>query len=127
LAQLEQQAVAVEAAPKSIADAAAIIAALRESVAGTVKGAESVEGVRARLSLLFERFEIERVPDDPLSKAQAAEYGGELGLLGVGGWVVVLVPREDSTWAGDIDGYWEQILTPLPLPKNEQSGTVADY
>jgi hypothetical protein len=89
--------------------------------------------VRARLSALFESFQIALVADDgkPQSEAvqavleaQEKEYADEQEPIKVGNrWIVVPEPRGE--WVGDLDGYWREILGPTALPINETLRTLA--
>jgi site-specific DNA recombinase len=120
------------AEPRAIAGTATMLVKLREEIAGKVTSAGGLAGIRARLALLFERFEI-GYPGQPVERAssaaeaavieqQAAEIEAEIDAIELGDWVVVPVPRED--WVGDdeisgddeIRGYWQSILRPMPLP-----------
>jgi hypothetical protein len=132
--RLEQQVEASAAEVKALADlvdSAAVqgLATIKAEVAGQVASAGGIDSLRANLGLLFERFEIARMPADErteaekqIAAAQAAEY--EEPLLSVGQWTVAMVPRAE--WIGDLDGYWQEILGRVPLTINESLGTVSD-
>jgi site-specific DNA recombinase len=137
LALLQNKAASVATEPQSVADTAEMISALRAEVAGEVKEAAGLDGVRARLSALFESFQIAVVADEgqPQSaavqavlEAQEREYADEPDpeRIKVGGsWVVFPQPRGE--WIGDLDGYWREILGPTALPINEALRTIAGY
>jgi DNA invertase Pin-like site-specific DNA recombinase len=115
LAELERQA-KIKVEPQSVADTAAMLAALRAEVAGEVADASGLDGVRARLGLLFESFEIANVESG--GDAPPADEDLQSELIDLDGWVLVPVPREE--WVGELDGYWQSILRPLPLPVTTQ-------
>jgi hypothetical protein len=103
----------------ALADSAAInaLAAVKSEIAGEIRSAEGIEGLRAALGLLFERVEIVRTPIDPppltgieakIAHAQEHEYDDEEAVpaLAVGDWTVTLYPRLE--WIGDLDGYYRE-------------------
>lgn len=135
-AQLERQheQATAEALTAAELDSKALhlLASVREQIAGDVTAADGIEGVRAALSRLFERFEVARPEAHELTEtertiatAQAAEFDSESAPLEVGSWIVTPVPREE--WAGDLDGYWCTLLGREALQINEPTANPGGY
>jgi site-specific DNA recombinase len=128
----------------ALADSAGVqgLATVKAQIAGEIAGADGLESVRANLGLLFERFEIARMPakdertqvERTLAAMQDSEYAQGTAVpyelraddapLEVGSWSVSLHPRIE--WDDDFDGYWREILGRVPLSINESATPVSD-
>jgi site-specific DNA recombinase len=130
-ASLAKQESLSPAEPQAVADTAALIAALRAEVAGEVSAAAGLDGIRARLGLLFERFEVGMPAEgEPLTALEstavaavaAADESDGLDAIDADKWVLVPVPRGE--WMGELSDYWHEVLRPMALPINEQAGVL---
>lgn len=97
-----------------------LLASVREQIAGDVTAADGIQGVRAALSRLFDRFEVARplagelsATEREIAAAQAAEFDAADEPLAVDRWLVTPIPREELAW--DLDGYWRSLLKREPL------------